>query len=797
MSRHELIGTYIGLKHPSCCWDNTDGTQTIIAKIASPDGLEHIVKGTVYPGQLVRDLCYRFFGAIKEYRGADQFVFDSFVTEQPAGSDAIVAYLTQCHGIGPAMARSIYAQYGDNAIQKLREHPESVADSTPRLTVENAVKASEFLKKSEKTERTKVDLLSLIKGRGFPKRTIDALIDDWGASAAAMVRRNPYLLMHYKGCGFLKTDRMYLDLGLNPGRAKRQALCAWHAVAQQSGGDTWFPFAIVRDHLRKSISSASIDIERAMSLAVRSGMLSERCEKGQRWVAESSKAKQESRIAELVDEARREFESETSRLLWDGIASELSEVTDHQRENAHLATSGFIAVLAGRPGTGKTYTVARLVQILNDRYGFDHIAIAAPTGKAAVRVTAAMTAAGLMFRASTLHSLLGFTGEGFSFNRQKPLPYKFIVVDESSMIDASMMVALLEARAEGTHILFVGDPNQLAPVGHGAPLRDFIMANVPHGELKLIRRNSGRIVQSCADIIDHSRLSVSPSLDLPTDENLAFLEKATPEEQVDTLAALFQRFQRDFNAGIPSAIDPVWDAQVIVAVNDKSELGRKPLNVKLQQLLNPDGRRVDGNPFRVGDKIINTKNASYKSIATQREESEAWHTKDGSRLPNEETTAYVANGEQAEVIDVDTTKIIARLTSPDRTILIPRSAKKVTESGDSPDDNDDEATGSGCAWELGYAISGHKSQGSEWKYAVVVVDDYPGAKMVQSKQWIYTSISRAKVICFLIGQLKTANQACSRDALFARKTFLVEEIRSNRKRIAITAEVLELLLAGV
>lgn len=823
-SRHELTGVYQGLKHPSCCWDNADGTQAIIGRVTLVDGfhdgIDAVIKGSIYPGQLVRGLTYRFFGFEKSHdKYGDQFVFESFVVETPAGEEAVVAYLTQCKGVGPGTARSIFKLYADDSVRMLREEPEAVAASVPRFTIEKAIAASEFLKKSESTERSKMDLLGLLKGRGFPKKVIDKVIDHYGAEAATIVHRNPYLLMRYKGCGFLKTDKMYLDLRHNPNRMKRQALCAWHSIARDSSGDTWFPFAVVRDHLRQNVSSAAVDVERAMELAVRAGMLSECYRSGQRFIAERIRDKQEGRIADLIEEARKELVDNVSALFWLHVADQIQGITEHQRSEARLATAGFIGILAGRPGTGKTYTCARIVKLLCEQFDESHIAIAAPTGKAAVRVTSAMQAVGIDLVATTLHSLLGFSSEGFRFNRGNPLRFKFIIVDESSMIDTAMMANLLDARSEGAHILFIGDCNQLAPVGHGAPLRDLIIADVPCGELIEIQRNSGRIVRACGEIIDRGRFQTSEKIDLENGENLILVERDSAETQIDTLAAMMLGLPKKYES-----IDPIWDVQVIVAVNARSELGRKPLNLKLQELLNPDGRRVMNNPFRVGDKIINTKNSQYKTvegtrtvIASEINIAPAFHEilgfdKIEEIATDEPTQVYVANGEQAEVLDVDSSKIIARLTSPDRTILIPRTAKKQSEDGDTPepqseggeDSNSEESSGSGCSWELAYAISGHKSQGSEWPIVIVMVDDAGGAKRVQSKQWIYTSISRAKKICYLVGQQKTANDCCRRDALFQRRTFLSDRIRElhcEADRIAnqlpLTEEILDQLFAGV
>ena len=782
-SRHEIIGTYQGLKSASCSWPNDDGSETIIGRIESGsfdkgDYVSTLIKGRIFPGDLVRNLTYRFYGNMKSHeKYGDQFAFESFTLEVPMGEEAISAYLTQCRGIGPVMARTIFKEFGEDSVRALRETPEVVREKVPRLSIENALEASKFLQLSEQTERTKMSVFGLLKGRGFPKKAVDSAITKFGAKAASIIARNPYRMMEFSGCGFAKTDKMYLDLGMNPSKMKRQALCAWYAVSKSGSGDTWVRFFEVKNFLKEQIASATVDVERAMTLAVKAKLLSQKFHAGQRWVAEYAKDRQEQRIAMLVHQSIEEAKSVP--VLWEDIADELEGINDHQKEHAKLATSGFIGILAGRPGSGKTHTSARIVKLLQKKFGTQHVAVAAPTGKAAVRVTSAMNEAGVHINATTLHSLLKYRGDkGFEHGAGCPLPHKFVVVDEASMIDTPMMRVLLESRAEGAHILFIGDVNQLAPVGHGAPLRDFIFANMAHGELREIQRNSGRIVKACSDIIDLSRLVTSTKLDLAAGENLLLIERQ-PEDQVDTLVQVMQKYQRDWLQNKEGAFDPIWDIQVIVAVNAKSDLGRKPLNAKLQDLLNPDGYRVPGNPFRIADKIINTKNSEYKSI------------NDGKN--------YVANGEQAEVLDVIATQITARLTNPDRTIVIPRSAKSVNSEGESAPASDDseEASGTGCNWELAYAISGHKSQGSEWPIAIVMIDDYNGAKMVQSKQWIFTSISRSKKIGVLIGKQKTANECCSRDALFKRKTFLKERIIDAMNQIPMTRNVIELLTKGV
>ena len=144
------------------------------------------------------------------------------------------------------------------------------------------------------------------------------------------------------------------------------------------------------------------------------------------------------------------------------------------------------------------------------------------------------------------------------------------------------------------------------------------------------------------------------------------------------------------------------------------------------------------------------------------------------------TTCYVANGEQAIVKEVTEAYIVAELKNPTRTVRIP-IGKRANEGSGSGEDGVEEG-GSQCLWELAYAISTHKSQGSEWPVVITMLDDYPGARMVCSREWIYTAISRAKDRQYLIGRKATADAMVSRPAIWKRKTFLRERIAIERAR---------------
>lgn len=799
-SNREITGIFVRERN---AFESDDGlTRTIIGEIepAGSEGNEFdsgriTILGEAGNGELVAGLAYRFYGQHRDHhKYGPQFHFTGFVVENPAGQEAVETYLqSYCEGVGPVKANRAWKLWGDDAIRICREQPEVAAEEL-KISIDDAQASATFLTERLAVEKTTVELYGLLHGRGLPKfnNLVEKLIQDHGSQAALVIRRNPYLLMRYRGCGFLKTDKLWLEFGHNPARLKRQALCAWHAISN-GNGDTWFPHTDARDALRENISGASVRFDDAMELALRAGMLVERDERGRLWIAEKRKADAEGRVARFI--AGSHEESQEDGIRWPDLDSLQGIVSEHQFEQLSKALTDLVCVLAGSPGTGKTYCAAALIQLVIAAVGSNHVAACCPTGKAAVRLTEGLQENGVNLRATTIHSLLkvksgGDDGWGFQHGADDPLPHEFVFIDEASMIDTNLMASLLSARGRGAHFLFIGDPNQLAPVGHGAPLRDMITVGAPTGTLTKIERNDGLIVRACGDIRDNRRFkpAVKPNLEAAFKENLVLIHRDTPEMQIDALTKLMGQFLDG------KKHDPIWDVQILVAVNKKSQLGRKPLNEKLQDLLNPEGERVKGNPFRVGDKIINSKNGWLSSRIEFAEGA------------NEQGKVYVANGEQAEVLAVEPNRTIAKLEAPYREVIIPRGNRsdEETEAAKSGgDDSEDTSTGTGCDWELGYAISVHKSQGSEWKFVIVMLDTYNGAKMVQSRQWLYTAISRAKKLCFLVGEQKTADDACRRDGLFNRKTFLVERIRELQNVAAITParewtdEAVSDLLAGV
>ena len=793
----EITATYIGEKFH---FDNPDsiaiiGDATHVSG-EKPDGVNcrMVVRGNVDSvDDLLSHQTYRFYGRWTEYlnkrtrENEPQFAFQTFVLSAPQSRAGIITYLSR-HGeglgIGKSRAATLYEKFAGDAVRVCRESPEVAAAAVSGWSISQAEEFAAELQASHYLEECSIELIELLDKRGFPKATAQSAIRLWGNRAKLVISNDPYKLMNFRGCGFKRCDRMWLDLGLPPDRLKRQALCAWYAVASNSFGHTWFPIEIPIEAIRQTIGRCNVTPDRAIELAVRADMLTTTVsESGKTFIAETRKANNERFISERIGECEREVWANTTPITIDDSAnhwpdvSTIPSISDHQREQLALATSGMIGILGGSPGTGKTFASASLILALLQKFGPNQIAVAAPTGKAAVRITEAMTDYRVGIRATTIHSLLRVEqvqggGWSFAYKLGRPLPVKFLIVDEMSMGDTDLTAAVLAARSKQTHVLLIGDIHQLPPVGHGAPLRDFIAAGMPVGELREIRRNSGAIVQVCAAIRDGAKLELSrDEMDLPAGKNLRLMLAQSPDNQI------LRMFEAIKWAVTSQKLDPIWDVQVIAAVNDKSPLSRKALNKLLQGELNGAAAAVPGSPFRVGDKVVNLKNGWSKPI-------------DGESVPsaiptNERGDVYVANGDVGKVVEVEAKSLVVELQIGKLLVRVPRGkASDGKVEGDEADGDlrEDQEGTTGCSWDLAYCLSCHKAQGAEFPVAIVMLDEYPGALRVASKEWCYTAISRGKLATFLVGKESTVEAMRRKVALGLRKTFLRELIEGERTK---------------
>ena len=272
-------------------WRPTDNTENhfVIATLESGE----TVKGDAPPGELVCGMAYRFFGNWEQAKPHDRyppaFRFKEFAKSEPVSPGSLQTYLIRhAPGIGPKIAAKLWAKYGPGAVKMLRTEPAEVAREISGLTLEKTTAAAAELQKIAGAEDLRIELGELLSGRGFSRNSVDAVIRRWGLLAAAKIRKNPFHLMQagIPGAGFLRCDRLYLDLGLPPASPVRQVYALEYWMSRDSEGHTWFSAQQAARTLGACIGSAQPDLRKAVKIGHRLRRIVCRTdEAGQVWVA--------------------------------------------------------------------------------------------------------------------------------------------------------------------------------------------------------------------------------------------------------------------------------------------------------------------------------------------------------------------------------------------------------------------------------------------------------------------------------------------------------------------------------
>jgi exodeoxyribonuclease V alpha subunit len=392
-------------------------------------------------------------------------------------------------------------------------------------------------------------------------------------------------------------------------------------------------------------------------------------------------------------------------------------LTPEQWAAVRGAFSARVSVLTGGPGVGKT-VCTRAIVAEAERANVK-IALCAPTGRAARRLEDATG-----HDAQTIHRMLEWTpGREPAFRPGHPLPVDLVVVDESSMLNLRTMEVLLGGLAESTHIVFVGDADQLPPIGAGKPFDDLLGSGVaPVVRLNQIFRQAARsMITTAAHEINRGR---PPHLDPEEgqERDFFFIDRPNPERALETVVGVVAE-----RAPEAYGVDPIRDVQVLAPMY-RGAVGIDALNVRLQERLNPDGRPALAKRFRIGDRLIQTRNAHELG------------------LMNGSIVFLRDDDPEEEEIVVDT---------DDGPLRIPYG-----ETG---------------PLNLAYAISVHKAQGCEVPI-VVAVCHRSHARML-TRPLLYTAITRARRTCVLVGERGALEMAVRRDDGGGRNSALAERLR--------------------
>jgi len=671
--------------------------------------------------------------------GGLQLKLSGYRTILPDNNDGIWRYLVQtAKWVGPKVATEILDAFGADALTIIKTSPGRVSAAVAGVTPERAEEMAEALKANERLEAATIEVNQLLGGVLGPRTTKKA-IKVWGADAPHLLRRDPFRLRELPGVGFRSADAIAAKLGKPPESMRRHVHATIAALEEATarGGHT----RIDRESLFKDASShlGSPVIEKAHRAIERIKTVSADVNE----IALTDLAAGEEYIAGKLA-AMLSHQGEPRRfpaILSGGLA-------DDQLKAVRLGEKRSVFLLVGAPGTGKTYTLARMVSSLQAA-GLS-VELCAPTGKAAKQMTLALadTCGG---DARTIHSMLrpeidedgNFT---FGHNASNPLDADVIVVDELSMVDVRLMRSLLRAVRQDARLLLVGDPYQLPSVGPGAVLRDLLRAGLPHYELTEIKRNAGCIVRACHAVKDGRMPTPAAKMNLDAGDNWRHLDVGTTSD----IKGVIHELISSRLAAVETGLDPLWDIQTISPVNEAGALACDKLNSLIREILNPAAEHVGRLPYAAGDKVVRLRNGTVPGeYFAGGGEAAASKT----RITRDFPDVAVVNGDIGIVEAIDAAAVYVRFRWPARRVRITRTEPHL---------------------KLAYCLTCHKMQGSECPVAILPLHKSLSRSPIWSREWIYTAMSRAKRALITVGDLDALRPGLKRVSVNARVTRLEE-----------------------
>ncbi|MBK5220103.1 MAG: AAA family ATPase [Thermoleophilia bacterium] len=604
----------------------------------------------------------------------------------PADREGQVAYLTSLRHIGQKRAERLVDEHGEGVLAAIAANPQAVFSSLRGVSVDQAAAATESWHASRAIRDLHVQLAP--HGLAHLAAPIHAR---YGERSMTVLHADPYRLTEVPGVGFARADKIALAADVPPESSRRaQAAAAFALVEAEQQGNSFLPLdELVRRTARLTglVPDPDVLVE-GPGLAVEE----ERVYREPTLASEIAVAVTLGERAALPPHLDHEPGEEPGKL------------TDEQWAAVRGAFEARVSVLTGGPGVGKTECTRGIVAEAEAANAT--IALCAPTGRAARRMEDATG-----HEAKTIHRLLEWMpGREPAFRPGHPLPVDLVIVDESSMLNLRLAEVLLGGIAESTHVVFVGDADQLPPIGAGKPFEDLIDSEtVPVVRLTQIFRQAARsMITTAAHEINQGR---PPHRDPGPDQehDFFFIERPSPERALETVVEVVaERAPSGFG------VDPIRDVQVLAPMY-KGPVGIDALNERLQARLNPDGKRALGDRFRIGDRLIQTRNSHELGLMN------------GSIVFLREDQP----DEEAIVVDTD----------DGGSLVIPY--------------------GETATLRLAYAISVHKAQGCEVP-VVVGVCHRSHARML-TRPLLYTAITRARNSCVLVGDRGALEAAVARD----------------------------------
>lgn len=622
----------------------------------------------------------------------------------PATVDGIRRYLGSglIKGVGPRTAEKIVEQFGAQTLTVIDAEPHRL-----REVPDIGPKRYHLIREAWEAQKQIKEVMVFLQGHGVSTSLAVKIYKQYGDDSLQVVREDPYRLARdIWGIGFKTADKIAQALGLPPDAPTRLEAGVAHTLSELADeGHVYAPQPLLITSAAELLGVAAEHILPAIERLEKDGRVRREVLPEQTdpavyltpfYQAEVNVA---ARLRGLLNAPRSRLADlavADSALLIESTGEAGAPLSEQQRAAVQMALTHKVCVLTGGPGTGKTTTLRALIRLLEIKR--HPVALASPTGRAAKRLAEATGRS-----AQTLHRLLGFQPlGGFTHNEQNRLPAHLVVVDETSMLDLILMNNLLKAIEPGSHLLLVGDADQLPSVGAGQVLGDLVACGrVPVARLTTIFRQAAHShIITNAHRINQGQLPV-----FEKDSTDFFLfAQAEPEAAADWVVDVVQnRLPKKFG------FDPLADVQVLAPMH-RGAAGVGNLNQRLQAALNPPGPRkaerlIGGRAFRAGDRVMQLRNNYQKETF---------------------------NGDLGSITEVDEENQTFTILFDGRPVIYEwAEADELTHA---------------------FAISIHKAQGSE--FPAVVVPMLTQHYMMLQRNLLYTAITRAKKVCVLVGARK-------------------------------------------
>ncbi|MFW5803308.1 MAG: ATP-dependent RecD-like DNA helicase [Verrucomicrobiota bacterium] len=703
----------------------SDDEQYAVLRLLDQGGREHTLVGPLGGVAAGQDL--EAWGKWEKHADhGRQFRAENFRAVLPSSAEGIRRYLGSgiIPGIGPKLAERIVKQFGRETLDILDHY-------SARLREIDGVgkKRIQQIRESWQATADRRSVFIFLQGLGIGAGLAARLYRKYGAGAGEVVRRNPYQLADdMKGVGFRTADRIARQLGIAADDPMRLRCGAEYVVRKLTEeGHTCYPADGLIEKVAETLGVADQEARRGLRHATDNGALIPETRNNGQWVVYpadlyAAECNVATCIKALLHNPPGEHASAPTG------SADYEQLNGEQQKGVANAFSYRVSVITGGPGVGKTTTVGHIVR--HAKHSGMYVLLAAPTGRAAKRLTESSR-----LPAKTIHRMLKWDPKKgtFVYGPDRPLKCDMLIVDEVSMLDINLAQSLFSAISPDTHVVMVGDRDQLPSVGPGAVLQDLIASGIlPVTHLTHIyRQGEGSRIVVNAHTVNRGQMPDLAPVSNERSADFFWIDQEDPDKVVELIAAMVcKRIPERFH------VDPVRDIQVLTPMN-RGPCGADRLNAVLQNRINPGNKpafRVGERSFRAGDRIMQIVNNYDKDVF---------------------------NGDLGQIRAVDAENHQFSVDYPQGTVQYEwNEADQVR---------------------LAYAVTVHKSQGSE--FPVVVTPVLTQHYIMLQRNLVYTAMTRARRLLVMIGTRKAMAIAIGNNRPLTRHTRLAERLRQTQPRI--------------